>query len=122
MKVQRFEIPSRGVALEIKDTHPNIFMVREIKDQTEHGNLGLFSVAWFDKTNWFYNVPLLEITTGSNLVPWIEQGWKEFCEEKKIRKWKNSDWRTTQYPRNEADTEYFAKWLQSKYKTSNHTI
>jgi hypothetical protein len=66
------------------------FMIKNINDVSEHGNIGLFSIASYDSQftlKHYYNVPLLpfNLPLGEH-GKWVSQKWEEFCELNKIKK------------------------------------
>ncbi len=112
----RFEYPKAGYAIEAKaNPHENIFLLREINDKTEHGNLGLYSVNWTDRHNivgngnTYYNLDL-EPLGQYNKTYDINKKWKLFCKENGIKKRKNS-WIGNQYPKPNAGMFDFFVWL-----------
>jgi len=112
---KRFEFPSRGIAIETKSTHNNIFMIRDINDKSEHGNLGLYSIAWYDSAvslRHYYHIELHDITQNTN-DEWIKDKWRTFCGLRGIKKWKNSSWRTTIFPKKNCELSDFLIWLST---------
>jgi Zn-dependent peptidase ImmA (M78 family) len=64
-------------------------MIKNINDVSEHGNIGLFSIASYDSQftlKHYYNVPLLpfNLPLGEH-GKWVSQKWEEFCELNKIK-------------------------------------
>ena len=119
--ILRVELPNRGLAIEVDDIHNNIFMLRDINDKTQYGNLGLYSTFWYDSQytlEHYYCVPLFSLyDVESEYDAWLRKSWDVFCKKNKISKWKNSRWRTTKH-RGENTAIEFVKWLK-KYDTQN---
>lgn len=117
--VLRVELPNRGLAIEVDDIHNNIFMLRRLEDKTQYGNEGLFSTFWYDSQHTlehYYCVPLISLYQEETKYDvWLREAWNVYCKKQKIKKWKNSCWRTTKH-RGENTAVEFVNWLKD-YET-----
>jgi hypothetical protein len=119
-----YDFPSRGIKIKTTKSSNNVFMIKNINDVSEHGNIGLFSIASYDSQftlKHYYNVPLLpfNLPLGEH-GKWVSQKWEEFCELNKIKnsvkqpKWTRytSVQKASVFPKRGCELKDFLHWLQ----------
>ena len=121
---KRYDFESRGISIIVKDSHDNIFIIKDINDKSLYGNLGMYSIFSYDSQfslKYYYNIPL-NVITGSDVCEhqkWVINKWDEFCILKNIKLSGQPKWtkytsvkKATVYPKNKCELIDFIEWLK----------
>lgn len=114
-----------GVEAYVNNTHDNIFTVRRLTDESEHGNIGIYCIYYY--SSWYghphmYCVPLRGCHDFRyEMHDIFEELWHQFCELKGIRKNKRNEM-TTKYNPNKANIGDFLEFMKKQVDSGEYKI